>query len=73
MKSENIGKRTASVFPLPVGAIKRTFFPANIGGKAKTCGSVGSENPNSANASRTGLASESKTLEPNDPGIVAFR
>src|SRR4030042_185510 len=63
MKLENMGNRTASVLPLPVGAMRRTFSPAKIGGKAIVCGRVGSENPNSAKASRTGLARNSKTLE----------
>jgi hypothetical protein len=54
------GRRTASVFPVPVGAINNTFFPANISGKASVCGSVGSLNPSSAKASRTGLARDSK-------------
>ena len=58
MKSENIGRRTASVFPLPVGAIRSTFSPAKMSGIAITCGSVGSEKPNSASPSQTGLASK---------------
>jgi len=29
-----IGNKTASVFPVPVGAISKRFFPARIGGKA---------------------------------------
>ena len=73
MKLENTGKRTASVFPLPVGAIKSTFSPRNIGGMAIICGSVGSEKPNSANASQTGLASCPKTLEPKvSPPITEY-
>src|SRR4030042_2714321 len=63
MKLENMGNRTASVLPLPVGAMRKPFPPAKIGGKAIVCGRVGSENPSSAKASRTGLARESKTLE----------
>jgi len=57
MKLENMGIRTASVFPLPVGAIKSTFSPFNIDGIAITWGKVGIEKPNSTNASQTGLAS----------------
>jgi hypothetical protein len=61
-----MGSRTASVLPLPVGAIKRTFSPLWIKGIASTCGRVGSENPNLANAFCTGFASRSKTLESDD-------
>ena len=57
-----MGRRTASVFPLPVGAISKTFFPESKVGIAVVCGSVGSVNPSSARVLRTGLASNSKTL-----------
>ena len=46
---------------MPVGAIRSTFLPSKIGGKANVCGKVGSENPSSAKALRTGFASNSKT------------
>ena len=58
---EKIGSNTASVFPLPVGAIRRTFLPASIGRKAIVCGFVGIKNPSSCNILRIGLASSLKT------------
>ena len=60
-----IGRRTASVFPLPVGAMRRTFFPSRIGGIALVWGSVGWENPSSARALTTGLGRSEKT-EPSE-------
>jgi len=53
---EKTGSKAASVFPLPVGAIRRTFSPRRIRGIAFFCGSVGSENPRSASAERICLA-----------------
>src|SRR4030067_3113841 len=57
---EKIGRSTASVFPLPVGATRSTFLPSRTGGIAITWGKVGSENPSSANALRTGFARKEK-------------
>ncbi len=54
-----MGRMTASVLPVPVGAMSRTFLPASISGKANVCGSVGSVKPSSVNAVRIGLASKS--------------
>jgi hypothetical protein len=62
MKLENMGRRTASVFPLPVGAIRRTFSPCRMDGMALLCGAVGSKNSRLTKASPTGLASRLKTL-----------
>jgi hypothetical protein len=36
MKLENMGKRTASVLPLPVGAMRRVFSPLRTEGIAAT-------------------------------------
>ena len=49
-----IGRRTASVFPDPVGAIRRMLPPAMIFGIATVCGGVGDLIPDSASASRIG-------------------
>ena len=57
-----IGRRTASVLPDPVGAIKSTFFPAKISGIAAVCGGVGSLIPVAANASWTGTVSLENTV-----------
>jgi len=43
-----IGRSTASVFPEPVGAMRRTFFPAMIFGIAAIWGAVGVLIPDSA-------------------------
>ncbi len=56
-----MGRMTASVLPVPVGAMRRTFLPASISGNASVCGSVGSVKPSAASALRTGLARDSKT------------
>jgi hypothetical protein len=40
-----MGRNAASVFPVPVGAIKRTFLLFEINGIAALCGSVGERNP----------------------------
>jgi hypothetical protein len=58
-----IGSRAASVLPLAVGEIKRTFFPSRMWGIACDCASVGMEKPRSTVASITGLASRSKAVE----------
>lgn len=64
-----MGSSTASVFPLPVGAIKRTFVPDKINGKAMVCGNVGSENPNSAKALRMGFARQSNAFGVDVPSF----
>ncbi len=56
-----MGRMTASVLPVPVGAMSRTFLPASISGNASVCGKVGSVKPSIASALRTGLARDSKT------------
>jgi hypothetical protein len=43
---------------VPVGAIRSTFLPEKIWGKANVCGSVGSMNPVSAKAICTDFASK---------------
>ena len=45
-----IGSRTASVFPDPVGAMRRTLAPVNILGIAIACGGVGATIPAPARA-----------------------
>jgi len=57
-----IGRKAASVLPVPVGAINRTFFPSRIGGIALVWGSVGFMNPFSSTIFLTGLASIAKAL-----------
>src|SRR5437879_13790435 len=54
-----IGSRAASVLPLAVGEIRRTFLPSSMWGMACDCASVGIEKPRSIVASTTGLASRS--------------
>ena len=49
-----IGRIAASVFPIPVGAMTRTLFPAMIRGTARRWGSVNSWNPSFRSASRIG-------------------
>ena len=61
MSLEKTGSKTASVFPVPVGAIRSTFFPCKMGGKARVCGRVGSVNPASARAVWTCLVRSVKT------------
>jgi hypothetical protein len=58
----NTGRNAASVLPVAVGEIKRTFFPSSIKGIAFSCGSVGFGKPFSSMSLRTGFTSWSKTL-----------
>jgi hypothetical protein len=57
---ENIGSKTASVFPVPVGAISSMFSPAMMRGIAIFWDRVGSVNPNSFKELRIGFASRLK-------------
>ena len=47
----NMGSMADSVFPIPVGATTKTFFPADIFGIASLWGSVGSVMPFALRAS----------------------
>ncbi len=40
-----MGRKAASVFPVPVGAMSKTFLPDRIIGIVLVCGIVGSANP----------------------------
>jgi len=54
------GKKAASVFPVAVGDIKRTFLPSRTLGIVLSCGSVGLGNPLCSISLRTGLTSRLK-------------
>ncbi len=56
------GRKAASVFPVAVGEIRRTFFPSKIWGMAFSCGSVGESNSLFSINLRTGLANMLKTF-----------
>jgi hypothetical protein len=55
-----IGRKAASVFPVAVGEINRTFLPSRITGIVFACGSVGFKNPFCSTSLRTGFTSKSK-------------
>jgi hypothetical protein len=52
--ASRIGRSAASVFPVPVGAISRAFFPALTIGTSFSCGSVGDSKPRSFRAATSG-------------------
>ncbi len=56
------GSMAASVFPVAVAEMRRTFFPSRIRGMILLCGSVGSVKPRSSRRRRTGLQSSWKTF-----------
>lgn len=56
------GRNAASVFPVAVGEIKRTFFPSRILGITFSCGSVGLVNPLCSISFRIGFTSISKAF-----------
>jgi hypothetical protein len=56
------GRKEASVFPVAVGDIRRTFFPWRISGIVFSCGSVGFGNPLCSMSFLTGLTSKSKAF-----------
>jgi hypothetical protein len=56
------GNNADSVFPVAVGAINNTFFPAIIGGIALIWGSVGTAKPFSRMALWTGVENEENTV-----------
>ena len=58
----NTGKNAASVFPVAVGEINRTFLPSRILGMVFSCGSVGFGKPFCPTSFLTGLTSKSKTF-----------
>jgi len=60
IKELKIGRKAASVFPVPVGATKRIFFSSSIGGMALIWGSVGAGKPLSKMALRMGFAKRLK-------------
>ena len=49
-----IGRKAASVFPVPVGAIRSALRPSATRGTIFICGSVGDLNPLSSRAFRRG-------------------
>ncbi len=58
------GSMAASVLPVAVGEMRRTFFPSIISGIRRFWGSVGSSKPLSSKSLRTGRQSSEKTLPP---------
>ena len=56
------GRNAASVFPVAVGEIRRTFLPSRTLGIVFSCGSVGFGNPFCSTSLRTGFTSMSKTF-----------
>jgi hypothetical protein len=58
----NTGKNAASVFPVAVGEINRTFLPPRILGMVFSCGSVGFGKPFFSTSFLTGFTSKSKTF-----------
>ena len=56
------GSIAASVFPVAVADMRRTFFPWRMRGMILRCGSVGSVNPRSSNNLRTGRQRRLNTL-----------
>ena len=56
------GKKAASVLPVAVGEMSRTFFPSRIFGIVFSCGSVGCENPLFSISLRTGLTRRLKAF-----------
>ena len=63
------GRKAASVLPVAVGEIKRTFLPSRILGMVFSCGSVGLENPFCSTSLRTGFTSMSKAFSEVDCNI----
>ncbi len=61
-KRSMTGSIAASVFPVAVAEMRRTFFPSRMSGIILLCGSVGSVNPRSSRRRRTGLQSCWKTF-----------
>jgi len=45
MMSSSIGRKAASVFPVPVGYMRSAFRPLITRGESFICGSVGETNP----------------------------
>jgi hypothetical protein len=58
----NTGRNPASVFPVAVGEINKTFFPSRILGMVFSCGSVGFGKPFCSTSFLTGFTSKSKTF-----------
>ena len=56
------GRNAASVFPVAVGDMRRTFFPSSIFGIVFSCGSVGDSKPLCSINLRMGLASTLKAF-----------
>ena len=54
------GKKAASVLPVAVGEMRRTFLPSRTFGIVFSCGSVGLRNPFCSMSLRTGFTSSSK-------------
>jgi hypothetical protein len=62
IKASRTGNNADSVFPVAVGAISNTFFPAIIGGIALIWGSVGAKKPFSWMAFWIGVENEENTV-----------
>lgn len=60
MSMFRMGKTAASVFPVAVGEIRRTFLPSKILGMVFSCGSDGEENPRCSINRLIGLTNKSK-------------
>ena len=56
------GRNAASVLPVAVGEMSRTFLPSRIFGMTLAWGSVGLTNPLCSISFRIGLTSSSKTF-----------
>jgi len=56
------GRKAASVLPVAVGEIRRTFLPSRILGMVFSCGSDGFGNPLCSTSLRTGLTSSPKAF-----------
>lgn len=54
------GRKAASVLPVAVGEIRRTFFPSKILGIVFSCGSVGEVKPRCSSIRRIGFTKRSK-------------
>jgi len=62
MSMSKIGRTAASVFPVAVGEMRRTFFPSRILGMTFCCGSEGDVKPFSSISLRIGRENVLKTL-----------
>jgi hypothetical protein len=63
MRLLKTGKKAASVLPVPVGAINKTFLPSRMSGITSSCGRVSCVNPFSRMSLLIGLTSKEKALD----------